>query len=74
MNSTNRSPVQPESPPAVSVLATDGEVLIGKFLDCSYTEIGTWAIDEVQFLSFESLDGKVHLLNRKSITRIVPHY
>lgn len=74
MSSTNRSLVQPESPPAVSVLATDGEVLIGKFLDCSYTEIGTWAIDEVQFLSFESMDGKVHLLNRKAIARIVPHY
>ncbi len=74
MSSTNRSLVQPESPPAVSVLATDGKVLIGRFLDCSYTEIGTWAIDEVQFLSFESMDGKVHLLNRKAIARIVPHY
>ena len=74
MSSTNRSLVQPEGTAAVSVLATDGEVLIGRFLDCSYTEISTWAIDEVQFLSFESLDGKVHLLNRKSITRIVPHY
>lgn len=62
----------PKSKATVSVVTTDGEIFDGCFFVSGDQRIKDLLNGESDFLPFETLGGAIYILNRKTISRVMP--
>ena len=64
---------QPKNKVACTVLTSDGDSMEGSLFTTGDQRIKDLLNGENAFIPFESFDGAIHLLNRATIARVVPH-
>ncbi|MDP6707434.1 MAG: tetratricopeptide repeat protein [Alphaproteobacteria bacterium] len=62
----------PKKKVAVTVVSMDGEVSEGYFFVAGIERISDILNEEQEFVPFDSLDGSISILNRRSIGRVLP--
>ncbi len=63
---------QPKRKLGASVVTTDGDVFEGYFFVTGDQRVKDLLNGESQFVPFETLGGAMYILNRNSISRVVP--
>ncbi len=57
---------------SATLVTTDGEIFEGHFFVAGYQRIKDVLNGEDLFIPFENMDGAIYLVNRTSISRVVP--
>ncbi len=64
--------MRPKRKTAVSVVTTDGEIFDGNFFITGDQRVKDLLNGDSQFIPFETLGGAMYILNRNTISRVVP--
>lgn len=62
----------PKSKTTVSVVTIDGEIFDGSFFVSGDQRVKDLLNGENEFLPFETLGGSIYILNRATISRVMP--